>query len=156
MAYASLRAPTAWRCWTDTLPQSWPGHAEPVLSARFSVDGSRIVTASVDNTARVWDVTWAVLVRGDALGERVCAEKLVGATQEFTDAELNDPILRGIDKADPVARNLCLQRGPLSLDYWTRLPVAILENRCIWMSLGTESDALEIDVLVPCAMSLNA
>ena len=48
MAYASLRAPTAWRCWTDTLPQSWPGHAEPVLSARFSVDGGRIVTASVE------------------------------------------------------------------------------------------------------------
>ena len=26
------------------------------------------------------------------------------------------------DKNDPVARNPCLRRGPLSLDYWTRLP----------------------------------
>ena len=91
-------------------------------SAAFSADGKRVVTASGDNTARIWDVTWATLVRGDALRERVCAEKLIGAAQEFTDAEMEDPILRGIDKDDPVARNPCLRRGPLSLDYWTRLP----------------------------------
>jgi hypothetical protein len=82
-----------------------------------------VVTASDDSTARIWDVTWATLVRGDALRERVCAEKLVGPAQEFTDAELEDPILRGIDKDDSVARNPCLRRGPLSLDYWTRLPM---------------------------------
>jgi hypothetical protein len=41
--------------------------------------------------------------------------------RSFIDAELKDPILRGIDKNDPVARNPCLRRGPLSLDYWTRL-----------------------------------
>ena len=56
------------------------------------------------------------------LRERVCAEKLIGAAQEFSDDELEDPILRGIDRNDPVARNPCLRRGPLSLDYWTRLP----------------------------------
>jgi hypothetical protein len=76
---------------------------------------------SDDSTARIWDVTWATLVRGDALRERVCAEKLVGAAQEFTDADLEDRILWGIDKDDPIARNPCLRRGPLSLDYWTRL-----------------------------------
>jgi hypothetical protein len=27
------------------------------------------------------------------------------------------------DAADFVARNPCLRRGPLSLDYWTRLPI---------------------------------
>jgi hypothetical protein len=48
---------------------------------------------------------------------------LVGPAQEFTDAELEDPILRGIDKDDSVGRNPCLRRGPLSLDYWTRLPI---------------------------------
>jgi len=43
--------------------------------------------------------------------------------QEFSDGEIeDDPILRGIDKKNPVARNPCLRRGPLSLDYWTRLP----------------------------------
>ena len=99
------------------------GHyGDRVLSAAFSGDGKRVVTASLDKTARIWDVTWAMLIRDDALRERVCAEKLIGAAQEFSDGEMEDPILRGIDKNDPVARNPCLRRGPLSLDYWTRLP----------------------------------
>jgi hypothetical protein len=93
----------------------------PAPSAGFSPDGTRVLTKSLDAIAR-WDVTWATLVRGDDLRKRVCAEKLVGLAQEFTDDELEDPILRGIDKDDPVARNPCLRRGPLSLDYWTRLP----------------------------------
>jgi hypothetical protein len=88
-----------------------------------------VVTASADGTARIRDVTWATLARGDTLRERVCVEKLIGQAQEFTDAELEDPILRGIDKDDPVARNPCLRRGPLSLDYWTRTPIQI------WRSL---------------------
>ena len=99
------------------------GHyGDRVLSAAFSGDGKRVVTASLDKTARIWDVTWAMLIRDDALRERVCAEKLIGAAQEFSDREMEDPILRGIDKNDPVARNPCLRRGPLSLDYWTWLP----------------------------------
>jgi hypothetical protein len=53
--------------------------------------------------------------------------------QEFTDAELENPILRGIDKDDPIARNPCLRRGPLSLDYWTRLPGALWDaGRGLW------------------------
>ena len=92
-------------------------------SATFSGDGKLVMTASSDNTAHLWDVTWATFVRGDALRERVRAEKLIGAAQEFADREIeDDPILRGIDKDDPIARNPCLRRGPLSLDYWTRLP----------------------------------
>jgi hypothetical protein len=33
------------------------GHQGPVLSAAFSPDGARIVTASLDGTARLWDAT---------------------------------------------------------------------------------------------------
>ncbi|MGJ5633251.1 nSTAND1 domain-containing NTPase, partial [Nostoc sp. CALU 1950] len=33
------------------------GHTREVISASFSPDGERIVTASYDNTARVWDMT---------------------------------------------------------------------------------------------------
>ena len=62
-------------------------------------------------------------VYGVVLRERVCAEKLaVLPDQQFTTAELADPILSGIDANDPIARNPCLRRGPLSPDYWTRLP----------------------------------
>jgi hypothetical protein len=50
------------------------------------------------------------------------AVQIVGAAHEFNDEEMQDPILRGINKDDPIARNACLRRGPLSLDYWTRLP----------------------------------
>jgi hypothetical protein len=60
-------------------------------------------------------------MRGDELRERICAEKLIGVAQEFTDAELEDPILRGVDRNDPIARNPCQRRGPLTLDYWVRL-----------------------------------
>ena len=60
--------------------------------------------------------------KADTLRERVCAEKLIGVAQEFTDGEMEDPILRGVDMADPIARNRCLRRGTLPLDCWTRLP----------------------------------
>ena len=65
-------------------------HDLPVTTAALSADGKRVVTASSDKTARIWDVTWATLVRGDALRDRVCAEKLVGAAQQFTDGEIQD------------------------------------------------------------------
>jgi hypothetical protein len=84
----------------------------------------------MDKAAIIWDVTRATVMRGDALREGVCTEKLVGVAQEFTDGEMEDLILRGIDKDDPVARNPCLRRGPLSLDYWTRLP------RQLWRSMS--------------------
>ena len=61
-------------------------------------------------------------MRGEVLSERVCAEKLIGAAQELSSAEIDKRIFHGIDPTDPVARNPCLRRGPLSLDYWTRLP----------------------------------
>jgi len=111
-----------WDVWSGVEVVALKGHKDNVWSAAFSADGTRVVTASSDNTVRVWDVSWATLARGDELRRRVCAEKLVDAAQEFSVAELQDPIMRRIDWSDPVARNPCLRRGPLSVDYWTRLP----------------------------------
>jgi WD40 repeat protein len=88
----------------------------------FSPDGVHVLVAFSDGTAHIFDATWATSVRGTTLRDRVCAEKLRGVAQEFTDAELENPILRDIDRDDPVARNPCLRRGPLSLEYWKRLP----------------------------------
>jgi dipeptidyl aminopeptidase/acylaminoacyl peptidase len=99
-------------------------HDNGALDAKWRPDGRRIVTAGADGVARVWDMEW-VLVRGATLRERVCAEKLIGA-QEFTADELSDEILSDVAAVvragDPYARNPCLRRGPLSLEYWTRLP----------------------------------
>jgi eukaryotic-like serine/threonine-protein kinase len=38
------------------------GHLKPVVSARFSPDGARIVTASLDETARIWDAASGALL----------------------------------------------------------------------------------------------
>jgi WD40 repeat protein len=106
-----------WDADTGTEAAVLKGHTGTVLSAAFSPDGKRVVTASSDNTARLWDATWVTLVRGEILRERVCAEKLVGAAQDFSSFELEDPILRGVTQTNP-----CLRRGPRALDYWTGLP----------------------------------
>jgi hypothetical protein len=113
--------------------QFWNSKKSPPRRSRRELNnfdrGGRVCrarsTLAGDYTARIWDVTWAMLIRNDALRERVCAEKLIGAAQEFSASEMEDPILRGIDKDDPIARNPCLRRGPLSIEYWTRLPPQI-------------------------------
>jgi WD40 repeat protein len=50
-----------------------------VLSAAYSPDGLRIVTASSDNTARVWDAHVAAMATDKLLVE-VCGRQLRGAS----------------------------------------------------------------------------
>ena len=49
-------------------------------SAAFSPDGSRIVAASEDATARVWDVQLATMSTNELITE-VCLRRLRGLTQ---------------------------------------------------------------------------
>ncbi len=121
------RAHRLWQVWDSKAARRWPrsratptgfqGHADRVVwSAAFSPDGARIVTASWDNTARVWDAEWLVNTRGVVLVRRACEEKLVPGTKLFTAEDAADPILFCLEGTNP-----CERVGPLSLRYWTRL-----------------------------------
>ena len=50
-----------------------------MLSAAFSPDGARIVTASDDKTARTWDVHFATMSINDLVAE-ACLRRLHGLT----------------------------------------------------------------------------
>ena len=53
------------------------GHEQRLTSAAFSPDGARVVTASYDKTARIWDVRFATMpVEG--LIDEVCHRRLPG------------------------------------------------------------------------------
>jgi WD40 repeat protein len=55
-------------------------HDGEVLSAQFSADGQRVVTASRDKTARVWDAPDDVLLLAD-LAEAACGSVLQASGQ---------------------------------------------------------------------------
>ena len=61
-------------CWP--IPVAGPmRHDREVRSAQFSADGPRVVTASGDKTARVWDAPDDVLLLAD-LAEAACGSVL--------------------------------------------------------------------------------
>ncbi|MDF5731292.1 MAG: hypothetical protein PUP92_25650 [Rhizonema sp. PD38] len=53
------------------------GHTQPVFNANFSPDGKEIVTASLDNTAKVWDIQGKLL------------STLIGHTQPIINANFS-------------------------------------------------------------------
>jgi hypothetical protein len=96
------------------------GHGNQVVSAAFSSDGARIVTASLDHTARIWQLDPLVLLPVAQRQDYVCRERLVGA-RSFTAREMQDPMLRGReDLQDP-----CGRVGPLSFAYYRRAAASL-------------------------------
>jgi hypothetical protein len=71
------------------------GRTHRVSSAAFSPDGQRVLTASSDLTARVWDVHWLTQYHGPELIEAVCREKLRGVERITSQDVEVAPILRG-------------------------------------------------------------
>ena len=88
------------------------GHTRPIWSVSFSSDGNLLITASEDQTVRVWDVSLVTGWSGPELLEKVCQDKLIGA-QIFLAEELRQPVLAGTRDVNPCERN-----GPLTLQYW--------------------------------------
>jgi hypothetical protein len=108
-----------WDAASGQMLRELKGHSDYVGSAAFSPDGARIVTASVDRTVRVWNVSWGMTVRREELVRRVCAEKLVG-DKAFTIEDESDPILAGLAGTNP-----CERRGPFSAKHWIDLASSI-------------------------------
>jgi WD40 repeat protein len=80
------------------------GHEGAVFSAAFSTDGTRVVTASNDNTARVWTVSWSALSDSPRLLAEVCSRKLAGAPARLTAGDIDKArFLRGREGEDVCA-----------------------------------------------------
>ena len=57
MSASSDNTAKLWEAHTGVPILTLKGHANAVISASFSPDGSRIVTAGLDNAVKVWDAT---------------------------------------------------------------------------------------------------
>ncbi len=68
------------------------GHKEPVLGASFSPDGRRILSASRDRTARLWDVASGTMIRDFQQGHQYLATTAVFFPQgdRFVSAAVDD------------------------------------------------------------------
>lgn len=91
---------------------------ERLFGLAFSADGRSALSLGFGRLA-VFDLTWASALKGAELREHVCMERLRGV-QEFNLRELQNPVLLGIDAADPVSRNPCLRRGALHWEFYSR------------------------------------
>jgi dipeptidyl aminopeptidase/acylaminoacyl peptidase len=105
------------RVWREAPDGGWAAvaleeHRGRVYSGQFSPDGTRIVTAFDDNTARMWDRGWSIDAEERAkanlppLTVAVCKDKLRGTvriTEPPAKQDFNDPLyesVRHLSKSD--------------------------------------------------------
>jgi WD40 repeat protein len=73
------------------------GHTNPVVSAWLDHGGTRVASASSDMTARIWRVGQLTDLRGAALVDYVCSNRLKGVLQVLTasDVDSSSALLAG-------------------------------------------------------------
>ena len=79
------------------LRRPWSAHSGPVWAAAFSPDGLRVVTASADNTARIWNVP----PRSPESLLRTARELTPEERREYLREEIELPSLGGVTAAAP-------------------------------------------------------
>ena len=82
IATTAYYAATLWDATTGALLRTLEGHSAGVVSATFSADGQRIVTASVDGSAIIWEVA-----TGMALGKLDAHSGSVGSATFSPDGQ---------------------------------------------------------------------
>lgn len=106
-----------WNARTGSLLAVIQTNGSQPVEAVSSPDGSRLLTLYREDEPEVWDVSWASIVDGRVLVERICSVQLANSSaQSFTRKEMNDPILKGrLDLANP-----CERYGPLDAKFYTQ------------------------------------
>ncbi len=94
-------------------------HDIGTATAAISPDLTRAVTSDWNGFSHVWTLDWLYRIQGRQLLDETCSCH-VGVTGGFTDVELKDSILAGLNPDNLVARNPCLRRGPLHWEYYTQ------------------------------------
>ncbi|MCS6933573.1 MAG: T9SS type A sorting domain-containing protein [Chitinophagales bacterium] len=75
------------------LHKTLSGHTGDVVTVCFSPDGSKLVTGSADNTAKLWDATGALLHTFPSLGSKVVSARFSADGSKVVLASLNGKIV---------------------------------------------------------------
>jgi len=109
------------------------GHQNVVQDAVFNSAGQQILTVSDDKTARTWLVLEAFLGDDQMRRDHACEYLRRTGTHQFTDREMEDPILSG--RAD--LRSPCERFGWLHPEYYGRM----MTRLWTWIEGGWQSSA---------------